>query len=83
MSTRYLAILTALVLILVLLFACRQSTGIEYNVDRSSCNGCGACVRVCPHDAIHMDNSGKAVIDQSKCQQCGKCVLACPNSSIY
>ncbi|MEF3695483.1 MAG: 4Fe-4S binding protein [Candidatus Cloacimonadota bacterium] len=83
MSTRYLTFFTAILLILVLLFACRQSTGTEYNVDRSSCNGCAACVRVCPHDAIHMDSSGKAVIDQSKCQQCGKCVLACPNSAIY
>ncbi|MBM4403186.1 MAG: 4Fe-4S binding protein [Candidatus Cloacimonetes bacterium] len=64
-------------------FACRSSSGGEYNVDRSACNGCGECVRVCPHDAIYMDADNKAMIDQSKCQQCGNCVLVCPQSAIH
>ncbi len=75
--------LSLLLLTLFFAFACQRSTGVEYNVDRDSCNGCATCIRVCPHDAIYLDSTGKAVIDQTKCQQCGKCVLACPNSAIY
>ncbi|MDZ4182965.1 MAG: 4Fe-4S binding protein, partial [Candidatus Cloacimonadaceae bacterium] len=55
----------------------------EYNVDASSCNGCGECIRVCPSDAIYYDANNKAVIDQSKCTHCTQCVIACPNNAIY
>lgn len=75
--------ISLILLLLLFAFACKRSTGVEYNIDRNSCNGCSECIRVCPHDAIFLDNTGKAVIDQSKCQQCAKCVLACPNSAIY
>ncbi len=72
-----------MIVLLIFAFACKRSTGPEYNVDRSACNGCGECVRVCPYDAIYLDTDNKAVIDQSKCRQCGNCVLACPNSAIH
>ncbi|MDZ4122386.1 MAG: 4Fe-4S binding protein [Candidatus Cloacimonadaceae bacterium] len=75
--------ISLILLLLLFAFACKRSTGVEYNIDRSACNGCASCIRVCPHDAIYLDASGKAVIDQSKCQQCAKCVTACPNSAIY
>lgn len=83
MTSRSLAYLIAVLMLLIVLLACKQSTGVEYNIDSGSCNGCGSCIRVCPYDAIHLDHNGKAIIDQTKCQQCGECVLACPNSAIY
>ncbi|GAB1365951.1 hypothetical protein MASR1M36_08220 [Candidatus Cloacimonadaceae bacterium] len=72
-----------LLLTTCLVVACKQSTFTEYTIDRSSCNGCGECSRVCPNDAIYYDTLGKAVIDQSRCSKCAKCVAVCPNSAIY
>lgn len=77
-----------IVLLLILicclgLNSCKKITTAEYNIDRTSCDGCGECVRSCPHDAIYLDANGKAVIDKAKCNQCGNCVLVCPNNAIY
>ena len=42
----------------------------------------GNCERVCPTDAIKMEN-GVAVIDREhKCIACGKCVIECPRHVI-
>lgn len=77
------ALMLLLVLVMAISVACKKATFTEYTIDKSSCNGCGECIRVCPNDAIYYDTNGKAVIDQTKCTQCGKCVLACPNSAVY
>ena len=45
------------------------------------CLGFGSCVKVCPFDAIHVEN-GVAVVDREKCKACGKCVAACPKNLI-
>ena len=50
-------------------------------VDKDSCVGCGACVDVCPNEAIKMVD-GIAVIDPDACIDCGVCVDACPNGAI-
>jgi len=50
-------------------------------VDQAACNGCGACVDVCPNDAIRLV-LGKAVMDQEKCAACAVCVDACPTHAI-
>ncbi len=44
------------------------------------CIGCGKCVRVCPFEAIDM-NEKKAKIND-KCTACGQCVEACPVDAI-
>jgi electron transfer flavoprotein alpha subunit len=45
-------------------------------VDREKCNGCGACVGVCPFGAIAIvDNL--AVINLDLCNYCGACPDAC------
>lgn len=35
------------------------------------------CVKHCRHDAIHLDETHKAVIDYTKCVGCGQCVALC------
>jgi heterodisulfide reductase subunit A len=45
------------------------------------CNGCNACVPVCPTNAITMQN-GKARIDPFQCTGCGACIPVCPQEAI-
>lgn len=45
------------------------------------CLGFGSCVKVCPFDAIHVEN-GIAKVDEEKCKACGKCVAVCPKHII-
>jgi coenzyme F420 hydrogenase subunit beta len=49
-------------------------------IDSDLCCGCGACVGVCPADALAIDitRSHEPVIDESKCTDCGLCVDVCP-----
>jgi len=54
----------------------------EYKINKSKCAGCGACINVCPHQAVKIGEDGKASIDKEKCKQCGKCIEACPFDSI-
>ncbi|UCE81419.1 MAG: 4Fe-4S binding protein [Methanobacteriota archaeon] len=49
-------------------------------VNKDECVACGACVDVCPEEAVTVDDV--AVIDESKCLDCGACVDECPNNSI-
>ena len=46
-----------------------------------ACIGCGKCVKVCPYDAITLENY-LAYIDPYKCKLCRKCVEECPTSAI-
>ena len=45
------------------------------------CIGCGICVKICPHDAIRIENN-LAVIDYSICTSCGLCAAVCPKKLI-
>ena len=45
------------------------------------CDGCGACLEVCPNGALFLIE-GKAVVDQSLCLECEACVAACPTEAI-
>lgn len=45
------------------------------------CLGHGDCAKVCPNDAICIEN-GIAHVIQEKCIGCGLCAKACPNSII-
>ena len=46
-------------------------------INRDNCRGCNICVRHCAHDAIHLDDSHKAVIDYDRCVGCGQCIALC------
>ncbi|MBN2599286.1 MAG: 4Fe-4S binding protein [Candidatus Thermoplasmatota archaeon] len=45
-------------------------------VDKEKCTGCGACVAVCPVEAIKVTE--KAEVNEDTCIDCGACVDECP-----
>lgn len=51
------------------------------HVLEEKCIGCGACVRICAHEAPVITNK-KASIDQDRCVGCGRCIGACPMDAV-
>jgi NAD-dependent dihydropyrimidine dehydrogenase PreA subunit len=45
------------------------------------CDGCGACVEVCPTGALYLVD-GKANLDLSLCRECEECISRCPTQAI-
>src|SRR5512137_2099334 len=52
-----------------------------FRVDDGLCDGCVACMRVCPTEAIRVKN-GKARVINHLCIDCGMCRSACPQHAI-
>ena len=47
--------------------------------DDDRCTHCGACITVCPTEALYIDkNTMKVIFDSDKCIACELCVKACP-----
>jgi electron transport complex protein RnfB len=63
--------------------ACRNEDkgGIAKKSCDVACIGCIKCFKVCPYEAIVMNNN-LAFIDSDKCKLCRKCVPECPTNSI-
>lgn len=47
----------------------------------SRCTRAGACLPVCPVDAIS-EGDPVYVIDPAKCVECGACAAVCPSAAI-
>lgn len=49
--------------------------------EHTACSGCGACLAVCPREAISMSTGALGAlypqIDEAKCIHCGKCMDVC------
>lgn len=51
------------------------------NTRRELCIGCGACQRICAHEAPVMTDK-RITIDHDKCVGCGRCIAICPRDAI-
>ena len=50
---------------------------IRYEIDDEKCNGCGACLKACPHGAISGEKKEPHSIDPELCTKCGICRDTC------
>lgn len=50
-------------------------------INEETCIGCGACIEVCPTEALEMKDE-KAKVDAEKCVDCGACIDECPVEAI-
>lgn len=58
----------------------KNIASLELKVDK--CNGCGMCIKVCPH-AVFMMEKKKAKIDNlDACMECGACSLNCEQKAL-
>ncbi len=48
----------------------------------SDCNGCTACVKVCPVNAITGERKSLHIIDAGVCIDCGACGRICPYQAV-
>ena len=55
---------------------------IEYFILEDKCTGCGACLKLCPQQAIQGEPKELHIIDPAKCIRCGVCGDACPYEAI-
>jgi len=46
-------------------------------VDEELCYGCGACIALCPTEALDLV-SRLAIVEHEKCTLCNHCIPSCP-----
>jgi NADH-quinone oxidoreductase subunit F len=56
---------------------------ITYGIDAKVCDGCHACVKACPSDAISGSVKKVHSIDTYKCVKCGACIEVCRKEAIH
>ncbi len=51
-------------------------------IDDEKCIDCGACISLCPTDALHLDKEERLKFYYEKCIGCLLCLSACPRFAI-
>ncbi|MGH7607637.1 MAG: [Fe-Fe] hydrogenase large subunit C-terminal domain-containing protein, partial [Gemmatimonadales bacterium] len=54
---------------------------MDFKIDPDLCVACLACVRVCPADAVAVEQQKVRIVDEA-CTRCGLCLPACPHEAI-
>ena len=56
------------------------------DIDKTQCNGCDACIRICPSDALQLiynkDNQPQYSIEAVNCTACGLCTSVCQEEAV-
>jgi heterodisulfide reductase subunit A len=55
---------------------------ITARVQEDLCTGCGACTKVCPYNAIYLNQDKRAVVIDAACAGCGTCSAECQYGAI-
>jgi NADH:ubiquinone oxidoreductase subunit F (NADH-binding)/(2Fe-2S) ferredoxin/NAD-dependent dihydropyrimidine dehydrogenase PreA subunit len=55
---------------------------IEFAIDAEKCDGCHACVKPCPGQALTGTVKMLHVLDTTKCTKCGACIEVCKRDAI-
>jgi len=50
-------------------------------IDRDRCLSCGACVAVCPAEALLLEGLHLR-FDREECVRCGECLSICPRAAL-
>ena len=59
-----------------------EAGGRTAYINPARCNACGACVTVCPYNAIEIDEEKEvAVVNEVLCKGCGACASTCKGSA--
>ena len=54
-----------------------ETSTAPFVVDEDLCYGCGACIALCPTNALDLQNR-LAIVEQEKCTLCEHCIPSCP-----
>jgi ferredoxin len=56
---------------------------VTLELDKEKCNGCGMCIKVCPHEVFVLKEGKASFINRDFCMECGACSLNCPMQAIF
>ena len=51
-------------------------------LEESKCDGCEACIKICPTEAITLEE-GRPKRDSEKCIYCSTCLFECPSDALF
>jgi ferredoxin len=55
---------------------------VTLKLNEDTCNGCGMCIKVCPHEVFELTGKKAHIIRRDYCMECGACALNCPVEAI-
>lgn len=55
---------------------------VTLKLSEDLCNGCGMCIKVCPHEVFELSARKAHIVRLDHCMECGACALNCPVDAI-
>jgi NAD-dependent dihydropyrimidine dehydrogenase PreA subunit len=56
---------------------------VTLTLDQEKCNGCGMCIKVCPHEVLGLKGGKAFILNRDFCMECGACSLNCSVHAIF
>lgn len=55
---------------------------VTLELETAKCNGCGLCIRVCPHGVFEAEDHKVRIADRDACMECGACAMNCKPGAV-